>query len=191
MLAGYGLGENRDQKVAKALTKFKSSMTDDGISGFLEALNVNGIEISMNHNLTEIEPELVAFIKFGDDEDQKSSVIYIDKDIDDYDLFFYIAHEVGHHMMHYVSGREIPQFRSREKNYDNRFKLLPRDEQEADVFAYNLLMPEDTVRSVCDTLNKVHEGDREKILAELADYFFTGRDFVVKRLDYLKISIPA
>ena len=185
MIAGYGLGPERDQKIEDALKSFRSDMRAGDMKSFIDALEKNNIEVSMVHDLGKIYPDLVAFIEFSKNIDKKKSTIYIDKDIDNYDLFFYLAHEVGHHMMHYNSGREIPQFRSREKNYSTEYKQLPEEEQEADVFAYNLLMPDDDFRRIYGIVNRAHEGDKDKIITDLTEYFFVGKEFVLKRIEYL------
>jgi len=186
MLAGFGLGEARDHKIATALDEFRSRMQDEKLTSFLQAVKDSGITVTMSSGLSEIEPGLVGLIKFGDKPEPKTSTVFIDKDVDDYDLFFYIAHEVGHHYMHYVSGQEIPQFRSR--NYSRLFKQLPEKEQEADVFAYNLLMPEEKIKSVYEILRKTYGNNTDKINSELSDYFFTGKEFILARLKYLGIA---
>ncbi len=188
MLAGYGLGETSDRKIAAALNEFKSKMPDEKLTSFLKAVEDSGIEVKLGSGLSEIEPGLVGLIKFGDKPEPKSSTVFIDKDVEPDDLFFYLAHEVGHHFMHYVSGQEIPQFRNRSRNYIHLFKQLPREEQEADVFAYNLLMPEDKIRSTYEILRNTHGDKTDRIISELSDYFFTGKEFVIARLQYLGIA---
>lgn len=179
----FKLTSEGNARVEKALEEFKIKTGE--LSSFLGALKKHNIKFSTNNDLSKIEPDLVAFIKFGND-DPKSSEIFVDKSLsqNDFNLFFYLAHEVGHHMMHFVPGDVIPQ--CRKENYLRDYRSLPEKEKEAEVFAYNLLMPEPEFSKIYNIVNKFHDGNMDKILKDLSEYFFAGKDFVIERIKYIK-----
>jgi hypothetical protein len=180
----FRLTKEGNQKVEAALEEFK--IEPGNLSSFIKTLKEHNINLSMENDLSKIDPNLVAFIKFGSAQ-PKTSEVFIDRKVgknDDFNLYFYLAHEVGHHMMHFVSGDVIPQ--CRKNNYLEEYHNLPEQEREAEVFAYNLLMPEQDFTKVYNIVNKFHDGDMDKILKDLSEYFFTGKKYVLQRIKYIK-----
>lgn len=188
-MTDYKLGAESNARVQAALDAFSANMKTRDIDSFLEALKAQNIGFTMDYDVSKINPDLVAFISFGnEDGEKKSSTVYLGKDINDFDLFFYLAHEAGHHMMHYECGREIPQFKSREKNYRANWNQLPKEEREADVFAYNILMPEKQFKHAFQVFNEMYNGDEVMTILNLSKLFFAGTEFVEERLEFLGMS---
>lgn len=91
--------------------------------------------------------------------------IVVDEDLADEIRNFSLAHSLGHYFLHSEEMKVSPEkaFLDRESYFDDSIGIevgtpLPESrrklEQEANRFAFSLLMPEETVRRVWETVNK-------------------------------------
>lgn len=100
--------------------------------------------------------------------DHDNNSILVNETISDEDKHFVIAHEVGHSVLH------------PESNYVDYFTKNSGKvarETEANMFAYELLMP------ILVFIDKYQEFDKN--LKKIAEHFFVEERRVVKRLDFL------
>lgn len=94
---------------------------------------------------------------------------------------FIVAHELGHYVLHYdeMADHGIYAHRDHQKGKNTQ-------ENEADYFAANLLMPEETFVERYNALPKELERDQKAIL--LAAEFVVPKDAVIRRFEELSVE---
>ena len=92
-----------------------------------------------------------------------------------------MAHELGHYVLHYdeMADHGIYAHRDHQKGKNAQ-------ENEADYFAANLLMPEETFVERYNALPKELERDQKAIL--LAAEFVVPKDAVIRRFEELSVE---
>lgn len=106
--------------------------------------------------------------------DPNNSRIVVNQDLPFNRKTYTIAHELGHHVLHqdYLSDDGKYQIFPRMNSYDGP---KPSEEQEADAFAANLLVPLKMLRSYVDFAS----------VRELAQMFMVSQDVILYRMKRL------
>jgi Zn-dependent peptidase ImmA (M78 family) len=103
---------------------------------------------------------------------------------------FSLAHELGHYVLHHREGKvhvdKTVFFRNDIPNKEDR-----RMEREANVFASELLMPENLVRksfsSICSGEILYSQWDQDELPSEMAEQFQVSLSAMVIRLRELRL----
>lgn len=100
--------------------------------------------------------------------------IVVNRDLNSNRKVFTIAHELGHHILHsdYLDDDGRYQVFPRMNAYSG---VKPPEEQEADAFAAELLVPLDMLRKYVDFASP----------SELASMFMVSRDVILNRMKWL------
>lgn len=106
--------------------------------------------------------------------DPNRSRIVVNQDLPFNRKTYTIAHELGHYVLHkdYLSDDGAYQIFPRMNSYDGP---KPPEEQEADAFAANLLVPIEMLRTYADLAS----------IRELAQMFMVSQDVILFRMKHL------
>ncbi len=156
--------------VNKVIEKYNFDPRKDSLKSLISKMG-GKLEETSERNLGVLDSKLEALY------DKEKFVIQVRKNLEEEEKRFFIAHEIGHYVLHSVlkGGEKIKVNVETMEEVDTR----NLSEIEADEFAKNLLMPENLFREEVERIKKI---DPENILVGIA-YSFKVRYHVAKERD--------
>ncbi|KAA6405516.1 hypothetical protein DPQ22_04210 [Candidatus Tokpelaia sp.] len=172
MTADFGKAQKKAAEILKEYRITKPPIDPEAIAEEM------GVDVRYADFSPDISKKISGFIRFNRDSGNAPQII-VNKAVSPRRKIFTIAHELGHYLLHRDYAED-----------DNRYQVMPRsnfypegkppEEQEADCFAANLLVPEDMLR-------KYSAYASIETIEKLAGIFAVSKEVILDRMRFLGV----